>query len=463
MERKLSVAERVMWMSHQVGGVENCLFAAHLSGSVEQNALRAALDLIARRHPLLRVRVEVRGITPFFVSDEVPPVPLRVEQRQGDHHWHSEAERELNDPLSMSAGPLFRVVLIKSDEQADVLFVYHHLIADGKSGLNLVTEVLDLTGQITGGLAPVITEIAEHQPLEEILPREARGIGGFWKALAFMVRQMSIAIFKRPSRLPKESNAAPSECRGRFLKARLSVQETRSLKLRCRQEHTTMHGAVCAAMLKAATGQIHNGNTDASPITLTCATPVDLRSTLSRPIKEEVGNFASVAVTAHQISRRTAFWKLATAVRDDLRQAIARKEPEVSLELLNRVLPQRVSPSDLIKGIAKLNSPIMATNLGVILIPEKFGPLTLRSFHMAISMTAFPGNVTAIIAIYQRQLEVTLCYSEPTISAKHICELLAGTIDLLQRAPHLQATIPSAAADARIPRPVLPVGLVAKG
>ncbi|HYJ86405.1 MAG TPA: hypothetical protein VEW46_10135, partial [Pyrinomonadaceae bacterium] len=186
-------------------------------------------------------------------------------------------------------------------------------------------------------------------------------------------------------------------------------------------------------------------------------------SALSQPIKDEVGNFVSIAVTAHQISPHTEFWKLAIAIRSDLKRAIARKEPVVSLALLNKFLPRRIKPADLIKRIAKFNSRIMATNLGVISIPGRFGPIALDGFNLAISMTAFPENITAIIAIYHSQLEVTFCYSEPTLSRERITRLMEDVIDILERAASLPTTIPSVATDRKTRPKSLPVEVTVKG
>jgi hypothetical protein len=117
----------------------------------------------------------------------------------------------------------------------------------------------------------------------------------------------------------------------------------------------------------------------------------------------------------------------------------------------------------MINGIAKLNSPIMATNLGVICIQERFGPITMSGFHLAISMTAFPENVTAIIAIYQGQLEVTFCYSEPVHSRPRIVALLEETMRSLGNAPSLPTAVSSKEPAVRAAPKVLPVGVAVKG
>jgi len=463
MERELSVAERVMWMSHQVG-CANCLFTAHVSGKLDENVLRTALDLLARRHPLLGSRIEVRGIRPFFVSDSVSQIPLRVRTRHGDDDWHDEAETELNDPIRMSAGPLLRAVLIKSDTTAEVLLTCHHIITDAKSGINLISELLELAGQIMeGNLSPKVTELAAHPPVEEILPREARGVGGFLKAGAFIVRQLLNALIQRPSKLPKDSDAPPQDCRARLLQRRLSAEETEALLIRCREEHTTIQGAVCAAVLEAVAGQIHNNQAEAKPITLTCASAVDLRPVLSRPIKDEVGNFASIVVTTHRVGPEIHFWKLAQIVKTDLRRAIGRSEPSVSLSLLNKFLPRKIKPTDLIKTIAKFNSPLMVSNVGVIRIPEKYGPIILRGVHPALSMTAFPENVEATVSTYSNQLGVNLSYSEPTMSRKRMTRLMEDTMDILQSAARLPMTIPSVAAEMRTPPKCFPAETTVKG
>lgn len=438
MERELSAGERVMWMAHQVG-CANCVFTAHVSGDLDERALRTALDLLPLRHSLLGTRIEVRGRTPFFVSENVPPIPLRVILRQSDDDWHAEAERELNDSLMMSQGPLLRAVLIKSDMKSELIITCHHVIADAKSGVNLISELLDLAGQIVeGNPSPKVTALPEHPPVEEILPIHTRGLSGLLKAAAFISRQLSNALIQRPRHLPRDSDAMPQDCRARFVQSLLSAEETEALLVRCREQGTTVQGAVCAAVLKAVAGQIHDMQADDKPLTLTCASAVDLRSVLSRSIKDELGNFVSIAVTAHRVSMETPFWNLARAVKGDLRRAVGRGEPAVSLGLLDKFLPRKIKPADLMKRIAKFNSPVVATNLGVIDIPERYGPISLQWIHPALSMTAFPESFEVCIATYRNQLGMNFCYSEPALSRVRILKLAGDVTRTLRQAAALR-------------------------
>lgn len=104
--RGLGNIERGCWLIDQTAPM-NVLAVAQVSGRLDPARLSAALELVQRRHPLLRVCVQVDGGVPsYFYSDA--PIPLAVLERRDGTHWHEVVTDERNRPRAPSRSQLAR-------------------------------------------------------------------------------------------------------------------------------------------------------------------------------------------------------------------------------------------------------------------------------------------------------------------------------------------------------------------
>ncbi|MGP9812858.1 amino acid adenylation domain-containing protein [Rhodopseudomonas sp. NSM] len=113
----------------------------HISGRVDINALRAALDTVVRRHDGLRAAFPlVDGAPVQAVADDCCfPLP---EIRSGlpfagaafEAELRARAQAMVDEPFDLSAGPLARFcLLIAADAGAALVAVFHHIVCDGAS------------------------------------------------------------------------------------------------------------------------------------------------------------------------------------------------------------------------------------------------------------------------------------------------------------------------------------------
>ncbi|MCC5624188.1 hypothetical protein [Nostoc sp. CHAB 5715] len=80
-----------------------------IKGSFTIALLTEALAWLQLRHSRLRVKIVTNNQNqPQFSLENVPPIPLRVIERQGEEHWCWEMVEELRHPLSWSEEPLLR-------------------------------------------------------------------------------------------------------------------------------------------------------------------------------------------------------------------------------------------------------------------------------------------------------------------------------------------------------------------
>ncbi|WP_067510178.1 non-ribosomal peptide synthetase [Actinoplanes sp. TFC3] len=147
----LSVGQQGLWFLAELdpGSVEyNAPRVLRLTGELDLEALRAALDGLVARHEALRTtigEVEGRGIQ---VVHEPGRVPVEVVDLSGLSSVERAAEvdrcleREASTPFDLRRGPLLRVCLLRlSGEEHVVVLGLHHIVGDGWSIGILVDEL----------------------------------------------------------------------------------------------------------------------------------------------------------------------------------------------------------------------------------------------------------------------------------------------------------------------------------
>ncbi|MDQ0505117.1 non-ribosomal peptide synthetase [Xanthobacter agilis] len=114
---------------------------ARITGTVDADALRAALDAVVRRHDSLRARFPLVDGRPVQAVADAGTLALPVigadaplDSATFEARVMSRAQEMVAEPFDLSSGPLARLCLISaSDGGAALVAVFHHLICDGAS------------------------------------------------------------------------------------------------------------------------------------------------------------------------------------------------------------------------------------------------------------------------------------------------------------------------------------------
>ncbi len=370
MTRFLTASEHLMWLSYK-NSPENVTLSATIKGSFPIGLLTEALAWLQLRHSRLRVKIVTNNQKqPQFLLENVPPIPLRVIERQGEEHWCQEMVEELLHPLSWSEEPLLRVLLLHSPDISNLIITFHHCIGDGLSGAYLIRDILQFIGEPDSPreLLP------DLHPVDEIIPNVTKkwadeGLDDSTKA------EPILTVNYRNNNKLNTSEPFPI----RLFHWTLSSAETTKLVARCREEKTSVHGALCAAFLLAIAAEIKTPN----ELILKCHTPVNIRNYLTINVGENLGEYIGRIVTTHRLSQKTDFWDLAREVKYKLNQLVA------DGKIFDRVLKARaLLSSNSKKGGGNSNTrtiggmDIAITNLGNLNIKQQFGELQLQELYL---------------------------------------------------------------------------------
>src|ERR1700730_18647601 len=230
--RYLGGFEHLHWLFSQ-SGPRAFAHAMEVTGTKTGKQWRAALDALQLSQPFFSVLIDVDDDNkPYFRRVNGSPIPMRVLDGKFAASWEDEMGKEVSTMISADHAPLLRTVLIHEAERSIFIITAHHSISDGVS---MAAALCDLVRALSG----------EQLERRTMLPSPEHLLG---------VSNTS-AVRDQTERAIAKGNA-----RIRFARSyiepftveslRLDEALTSSIRQRARAEETTLHGALCAAVIR---------------------------------------------------------------------------------------------------------------------------------------------------------------------------------------------------------------------
>jgi hypothetical protein len=429
--------ERAFWLLDQ-GTRFNGVQVMTLRGPLSEGLLRAGLLRMQARHPLMRVRVAGDDHAPRFTSEGCGPLPLTTVRRSSDLHWLPIAEEEMNRPFRLGDDHLARVTLLLGPGRADVIIAHHHVTGDAMSHVFAVRELLrDLSALHRGEPLPPVRSLPLAPPLGRLLPREARGLQLYLAMNAFLGKYILKAPLRRARHLPTEHDAPPVDRRLRLGHRELLGDDVALLRERARAEGTTVHAAICAALLLSATEEAFAAELAAGRTTrLGCFSAVNLRDKLGPEASEAMGNFISQVTTFHRVVPTPPLWELSREVKGSLLSAMRWGEHYLTLPMMGLFIPwgRRDPAGRFIRRFDGASPAALGvTNLASLPIPRDYGPFTLENYQIGVGVSVV-GQLLAAVTTLGERLNLNLVFVEPLVSRARAERILDGALSRLRQA-----------------------------
>ncbi|MEU0486521.1 condensation domain-containing protein [Streptosporangium sp. NPDC006013] len=322
----LSPTQRRLWRLERSGvhgGLAyNVTMARLLHGPLDAVALREAANEVARRHEALRtVFSEDDGVPGQTVLTECPPEFTVINLRGiGPHDRQAAAQRmadtQATRPMDLTAGPPFRVQLLRLAEDEHVIVVcVHHIVADGWSLQVIVGEMAALYNARVAGEPPALPEPEFH--LVDVVGWQQAWLRGptldrylkFWRPRRVPV---AAALPLAPNLSPPRSE--PSAGHGNRIHFQIPGPTARVLRRLADEAGTTLFGVLlaCYALLLYRHGAAHE---------IVIGSPAANRN---RPeLSRVVGYLAHIVPLTVGIDLRDDFRSLLTRVHDTATESFA--------------------------------------------------------------------------------------------------------------------------------------------
>jgi hypothetical protein len=433
VQRPLSDMERAFWLldrGHSFNGVQ----VVSLRGPLSEPLLTAALRRLQQRHPPLRMRVaaatsgEQRRL--ILTDESATPIPLRIMPRHSDNDWQAVVKEELNQRFAANSDHLTRAVWVRGPDKSELVFGVQHIVCDALSIMFAMRDLLsELSALASGEAQPAVESLPLRPPLPALLPRTARGWRRLFHMQSFFYKHVLLRPLRRTEKLPCEQAAPPDARRSGFCHRSLSAALTHKLTEAARREGTTVHAALCAALLLAVSEVAFSAETrHKRRRVLGCSSAVNLRHELTPPIGEEMGLYISQVTTFHRTVPAPPLWALARELKAQLQRTLAHGEQYLTMPLIGLFIPRGPHPAPRFIERFDGGSPaaVAVTNIGRLPIPLSYGPFVLENCQFAVSPSVVsPLIVTA--STCDSSLNLNLVHIEPLCGAAQARAILDAT------------------------------------
>jgi Phthiocerol/phthiodiolone dimycocerosyl transferase C-terminus/Condensation domain len=370
--RSLGSLEHLFWLLDRHHFVHFAVTAL-ISGRTSPCDWWRALDHLQKRHPVLSICIDGEpGSVPTFRQADAAPIPLRIVEDEPELRWEAEVGKELATPFNPSRAPLIRAVLIQGARDAAFVLVAHHSIADG---LSLAYAIRDTLDALAGRFPQPLPWLPSQDDMMNVSDSLVDG------------PEQDQAGAAMPAIYRPNDRACPT-VKG----LQLSPGLTSSIRDRARQEGTTVHGALCAALVFASRETFAAWR----EIPLRILSPINARPLLDAG--ESCGLFLGAATSTFD-RQAMDFWDIA---RDASIGVAANKTSEkiaAQLSAFRRVVGNGADAATVAEFVAKVfASEVLLTNLGGLSFDRQFGPVTLKAMFGPAVLTGFESHQTIGVA-----------------------------------------------------------------
>jgi len=412
MKRELN---EIQFMNYTIKQPYNMVVTIHFQGNLTKSQLEKGFQALQSRHILLGVQIGINEKNlPYFTSEGVGSIPIIEIPRRDDHHALEILEKEMNYIYPMGVDihdPLFRVILLKGNDENDLIFNSQHCIADGLS-MALILRDLLLSIYVPNLEQPEVSEIVQKSSVlpvkfQKRLPKNPLK----FRFLFLFVRLFHGIRFrqkhkKRSSKDDSSEEISPKSMSPYNVHAwTIDPAQTLGLLDKCHKEHVSLHSALCTAFL---------------PTFPVINSPVNLRQRLITNANDAVGLFAGGAVVNLKYKSTQSFWDNARHFHTNLRKKMSDKNVFWIFNLFSKVVPigeiQRFGAMfvDLVSNM----KAFAITNLGSLdnlgLDSSKIG-LKIKGLNGGVSSTI--DAITLVVFTLQGRLSFQLNYRDSQMNS----------------------------------------------
>jgi hypothetical protein len=349
--RTLGAFEKTFWLLDQIDSKDFCL-AADISGTQPVEKWRKAIDTAQQRHPNLSVKVVLDELgRPTLQHADNLHIPLRVVHAEQNYRWEQEVEKELSIRFNTEEGPLLKVVLVQKTDSTVLILAANHTVSDGTSLSYLTRDILlAVTGNDLAFMDPQVSN-DETLDLPEDLPAQT-----VEKVLELKMKTHVVN--------PLVSSHHFSE------------STTHNLLERARQENTSVHGAICAAVLLASRKM--RPEWDGTKMEL--VSPICTRGALN--LDDNFGLNITTQSVFFENQRYLSFWDLARLAKAGLGGTGSAEYTTGYLSFFRDLVFGHNDIQQMLDALKQaFNHHIMVTNLVRVRYKTDFGPLKLKALY----------------------------------------------------------------------------------
>jgi hypothetical protein len=411
--RPLGGFERFFWLFNQQRPIHFTM-VAEITGTLPVTAWENALAAVQQLHPLLSVSINLNeNNAPEFVTQPGATIPLRIVKATSETAWVADLEHEAINRFHAASAPLIRAVLYEYQNKSVIALIAHHSIADGRSLSFVIRDLLNATnGKYAEPYAmpPSLDDYAN-------LPKNTLS--------QFPASDADIALHNQQ---PQAVKATPQ-----IHLLQLSPKLSSQVIKRSKQEGTTVHGALSAALALASKAW--------KPQPIRLFSPASARETLDAG--ETVCLYIAGRVVPFDMETMGAFWDIARYAKESLAGVSSEEEIFEFARAVSGLITSGVNA----EGTAQftdtaLANEYMITNVGALPFESTFGKLKLDAVWGPITITGYMSSQTVGVTAINGSINMVLT-SPSYMQVKPVLEFMEQILSMecipLNSLPHEQS------------------------
>ena len=421
--RKLAGIEQALRFIDDVAPF-NVVVALRIEGDLPVARLRAALDELQNRHPLLQARILAANHEYSFHFGGPGPIPIEICEPSPTDGWLGAAEEELHQRFDLVAGPLMRCRYLQNQSGGHLIIALHHTIVDGASAAHLLSELLSLCACQAAGDAGGAAQEGRF-PSSALYPAKYAGTGFVCAAAAFMARQMADEMkFRWRSRGVRKPPIA-DQGRCHLLPIHFSARLTAALFEASRRQLITLNAILGAGLMAAVQRHLY-----ASPrAPLRHITFTDLRPHLRSAVPaSELGCHISMFRFTVMVEREGSFWSLARDIQESTLRAARSGE---------RFLSNSMSPKmmEMIVGLKAFRMAATALSYtGPLNLPASHGPFAVTGLHAFTTNFSLGPEYSALVHLFRGALWCDILYLDSDMDSAGAQQIAQDMQTILEEA-----------------------------
>ena len=378
----LSYAQERLWFLSQLetdSTAYNIAAALKLTGRVDEEALRRAVEQVVHRHDVLRTTfAQQDGIPVQRIHSErpwaLPVIDLAGKGVDGARDWiRAQAER----PFALDSGPLLMTALLRlGDTEYVLVAMMHHIVSDGWSTGVLLREIEAFYGAhrigVSATLAPLPVQYADYAIWQRSAEhrRKLEDDLAYWKA---NLEESS------PLALPTDRPRPPAQtfqgATHEFMLSSELIARVAEVGLPRRATAFMVLGSAFIALLHRYSGQVD----------ICLGTPIANRQ--HKAIENLIGFFANTVVIRAKVDAEMTFAALLEQVRETSLEAYAHQELPFA-KLVQELRPERdLSRSPLFQVMLVVqNEPLRLPRMDELSVEEFSVPMATAKFDLLVSV-----------------------------------------------------------------------------
>ena len=423
----LSFAQQRLWFLDQLEGqtaAYNMPVTATLEGRLEVATLTRALSEIARRHEVLRTRLASRGGEPTQIIDpprrfDLAMIDLSDWTTPACDDWIARTTAcEAQRPFDLSAGPLWRGLLLRrGPERHTLLLTMHHVVSDGWSLGVFVRELGSLydaeVQRQPSPLRPLVVQYADYAvwQRDDAHATVFEAQLGYWQQQLHGLSTLNLPADRaRPSQPPTGGAREPIS---------LDRETTRKLADECRREGATVFMGIVVALQVL----LHRYTGDHD-----IAVGTDVAGRTERELEPLIGFFVNQLVLRTDLSGNPTFREVLHRVREVSLGAYAHQRIPFE-QVVDALGPERTGHAPLFQvKVVLQNAPMPELRLSGLRVKTSGTYTRTAKFDLLLDLREVDGGIDGAIE-YRTDLFEASTIRRMGRHFTTVCAAVAGRLD----------------------------------